>query len=324
MTKRLFIIHGWNFDPKMHWYPWIKKEFEKKGFKVEVPVMPNTSKPEINAWVSHLKKIVGELNEDTYFIGHSIGCQTIMRFLEKENYNGKIGKVIFVAGWFKLGNLEDEEVKEIANPWINTPINFNKVKEKISNLTVFLSSNEPYNYIEENKMTFEEKLKAKVIILDNKGHFTEEDGVNKLPEVLKEINNNLVIMKTILVDAVDAFVIEGEGSFKIFKEMHDLLEKFSNRKIILTGANDEQFKKFGLDKMPYEVYTLKHNPEKTDPKYFEIMLKHFGLSKDNVIYFEHNSQAVKSAESIGIKSYHYDPKKKDLKALKEFLDENYS
>lgn len=68
MTKRLFIIHGWNFDPKMHWYPWIKKEFEKKGFKVEVPVMPNTSKPEINAWVSHLKKIVGELNEDTYFI----------------------------------------------------------------------------------------------------------------------------------------------------------------------------------------------------------------------------------------------------------------
>ena len=324
MTKRLFIIHGWNFDPKMHWYPWIKKEFEKKGFKVEVPVMPNTSKPEINAWVSHLKKIVGELNEDTYFIGHSIGCQTIMRFLEKENYTGKIGKVIFVAGWFKLGNLEDEEVKEIANPWINTPINFNKVKEKISNLTVFLSSNEPYNYIEENKMTFEEKLKAKVIILDNKGHFTEEDGVNKLPEVLKEINNNLVIMKTILVDAVDAFVIEGEGSFKIFKEMHDLLEKFSNRKIILTGANDEQFKKFGLDKMPYEVYTLKHNPEKTDPKYFEIMLKHFGLSKDNVIYFEHNSQAVKSAESIGIKSYHYDPKKKDLKALKEFLDENSS
>jgi len=324
MTKRLFIIHGWNFDPKMHWYPWIKKEFEKKGFKVEVPVMPNTSKPEINAWVSHLKKIVGELNEDTYFIGHSIGCQTIMRFLEKENYNGKIGKVIFVAGWFKLGNLEDEEVKEIANPWINTPINFNKVKEKISNLTVFLSSNEPYNYIEENKMTFEEKLKAKVIILDNKGHFTEEDGVNKLPEVLKEINNNLVIMKTILVDAVDAFVIESEGSFKIFKEMHDLLEKFPNRKIILTGANDEQFKKFGLDKMPYEVFTLKHNPEKTDPKYFEIMLKYFGLSKDKVIYFEHNPQAVKNAESIGIKSYHYDPKKKDLKALKEFLDENYS
>ncbi len=126
-------------------------------------------------------------------------------------------------------------------------------------------------------------------------------------------------MKTILVDAVDAFIIEDKGDFKIFKEMHDLLETFPSRKIILTGANDEQFKKFGLDKMPYEVFTLKHNPEKIDSKYYEIMLKHFSLSKDDVVYFEHNPEAVKSAQSIGIKTYYYDSDKKDLKALKDFL-----
>lgn len=129
-------------------------------------------------------------------------------------------------------------------------------------------------------------------------------------------------MKTILVDAVDGFVIETKKGFQIFKEMHDLLETFPNAKIILTGANEEQYKKFGLDKMPYEVFTLKHNPEKTDPKYFETMLKNFGLSKDEVVYFEHNPEAVKSAESVGIKSYYYDPQKKDLVALKGFLTEN--
>lgn len=186
MTKRMFIIHGWDFNPKMNWYPWLKKELVKKGFEVFVPEMPNTSEPEIKAWVSHLKNVVGKLDKDTYLIGHSIGCQTIMRFLEKENYDGKVGKIIFVAGWFKLDNLEGEEVK-IADPWLNTPINFNKLKEKINNLTVFLSSNEPYNYLNENKVIFEEKLKAKVVILKNKGHFTEEDGVEELPEVLREI-----------------------------------------------------------------------------------------------------------------------------------------
>jgi len=103
--------------------------------------------------------------------------------------------------------------------------------------------------------------------------------------------------------------------------MHDLLENFPNRKIILTGANDEQFKEFGLGKMPYEVFTLKHNPEKTDPDYYKIMLKHFGLDKDDVIYFEHNPDAVKSAQSIGIKSYHYDNGRRDLTALKRFLEE---
>jgi FMN phosphatase YigB (HAD superfamily) len=124
-------------------------------------------------------------------------------------------------------------------------------------------------------------------------------------------------MKIILVDAVDCFS-SPEG--KIFEEMHSLLETYPNKKIILTGANDEQFKKFGLDKMPYEVFTLKHNPEKTDSSYFEKMLAHFSLSKEDVIYFEHNPEAVQSAEAVGIKSYFYDSDKKDLLALKAFLD----
>ena len=73
-----------------------------------------------------------------------------MRFLEKEGYDSEIGRVIFVAGWFKLKNVENEEAEEIAEPWMKTPINFKKVKEKISNLTIFLSSDEPYNCIKEN------------------------------------------------------------------------------------------------------------------------------------------------------------------------------
>ena len=126
-------------------------------------------------------------------------------------------------------------------------------------------------------------------------------------------------MKTILVDAIDCFVSD---TGEIYKEMHELLETYPNRKIILTGANDEQFKKFGLDKMPYEVFTLKHNPEKTDPSYYKKMLENFGLSKDEVIYFEHNLEAIKSAQSVGINSHFFDYDKKDLNALKEFLDNN--
>ena len=129
-------------------------------------------------------------------------------------------------------------------------------------------------------------------------------------------------MKTILVDAVYSFIIETNSGFEIFDKMHDLLETFPNRKIILTGANDEQFKKFGLDKMPYEVFTLKHNPEKTDPKYYEKMLEYFNLSKDAVVYFEHNDNAVKSAESVGIITHYYDQEKNDLGALAEFLKKN--
>ena len=126
-------------------------------------------------------------------------------------------------------------------------------------------------------------------------------------------------MKTILVDAVGTFVIEGKG---IYKPLYDLLEKYPNKKIVLTNANDEQMIEFGLTNLPYELFTLKHNPDKTDPKYFELMLKHFNLKSEEVVYFEHNAGAVKSAKSVRIISFYYDPEKKNMDTLKLFLDKN--
>lgn len=124
-------------------------------------------------------------------------------------------------------------------------------------------------------------------------------------------------MKIILVDAAGTFVLDGVG---VFKEMHELLEQYPNPKIILTNANDEQIPKYGLVNLPYPLFTLKHNPDKTDPEYFRKMLAHFGLQVEDVVYFEHTPAAVESARQLGITAYWYDAEKKDLNALKAFLD----
>ncbi len=126
-------------------------------------------------------------------------------------------------------------------------------------------------------------------------------------------------MKTILVDAINGFVLKN-GT--IFKEMHRLLEEYPNDKIILSGANDEQIKQFNLDSLPYEFFTLKHSPEKTDSLYFEILLKKYDLSPSEVVFFEHNAEAAESAKSVGIQTYFYDHTTQDLDALRIFLDKN--
>lgn len=128
--------------------------------------------------------------------------------------------------------------------------------------------------------------------------------------------------KVILVDAVHTLVVEDEKGFSVFDEMRTLLETFPNRKIVLTGANDEQYRVFGLQNVPYEVFTLKHNPEKTDPEYYQKLLQSFDLKPEQVVYFEHDRQAVQSAESVGIVSYWYDSEKKDLKSLENFLEQH--
>lgn len=129
-------------------------------------------------------------------------------------------------------------------------------------------------------------------------------------------------MKTIFVDAVYTLIIKEGEEFALFKDMYDLLERYPNKKIILTNASDEKFDQYKLNDMPYEFFTLKHNPDKIDPKYYEALLSHFNLKAQDVIYFEHDIKAVKSAESVGINSYFYDESKKDLVDLDNFLKNN--
>lgn len=126
-------------------------------------------------------------------------------------------------------------------------------------------------------------------------------------------------MKVILVDAINGLVLE-DGS--ILEPMHKLLETYPNKKIVLTGANDEQFKQFKLDQVPYEVFTLKHNPEKTDPQYFKVLFENYGFTASDVVYFEHNAEAAKTAQSVGITTYFYDHTKEDMDSLKKYLDDN--
>lgn len=125
-------------------------------------------------------------------------------------------------------------------------------------------------------------------------------------------------MKTILVDAWNTFVIKEWINLK----MQGLLDSFSNKKIILTNANEEEKEKFGIVDMPYPVFSLSHNPNKTEDWYYEKMLDFFGLKNEEVVYFEHNKDAIEKAEEIWIKTFYYDKDKKDLLALENFLKEN--
>jgi len=185
MKKRVFIIHGWDGNPNEAWLGWLRDELNRKDFEVISPQMPNADKPEINEWVAFLSELVGEPNEQDFFVGHSIGCQTIMRYLEKI-YPKKIRGAIFVAGWFNLVNLENQASEEIAESWIKTPINFEKVKNVADNFTVFLSDTDEWVPLSDKEL-FEERIGAKVIVQENKGHFTEDDDAEQIPEILELI-----------------------------------------------------------------------------------------------------------------------------------------
>lgn len=184
--KRVFIIHGWEGYPEEGWFPWLRAELEKKSFEVQVPAMPNPSEPNKEEWVAHLAKVVGAPEENTYFVGHSIGCQTVLRYLESLPDDKKVGGAVFVAGWFTLMNLKTIEEKEIAQPWLETPIDFDKVKQHTREFFALFSDNDDVVPLD-NKELFEQKLGAKTELEHNKGHFSGDDGITELPSVLNSV-----------------------------------------------------------------------------------------------------------------------------------------
>ncbi|MCL2280303.1 alpha/beta hydrolase, partial [Candidatus Saccharibacteria bacterium] len=173
--KRLYIIHRWDGTPSADWYVWLKKFAEKLNFQVEILKMPHPKIPTIGSWTDTLRKNI-KLDKETYLIGHSIGNQTILRFLANEE--SKIGGVFLVAPWVKLKNISFLE-KIIARPWLTKKVGWQKARAATENYVAVFSDDDP-SVSMENAEVFAEKLDAKIIKVKNKGHLTAREGVRDL------------------------------------------------------------------------------------------------------------------------------------------------
>jgi len=190
--SRIIIIHRWSGGSEDDWRPWLRAELTKAGHEVLVPEMPERDLPVIEKWVGRLAEVVGKPDGDTYFVGHSIGCQAILRYLDAHRFapTETVGGAVFVAGWFNLKNLEDDEARTIARPWMERSIDVAKIKAVLPKSTLVISDNDPYDTFEENKQKFGE-LGSGIVVVHGAGHITADDGFVEASVVLSEVKKIL-------------------------------------------------------------------------------------------------------------------------------------
>jgi hypothetical protein len=188
MKKRVFLIHGWDSHPKEGCFPWLKKELQSSGFEVLNPLMPNPPEPKIEEWTSFLRKEIGKPDEQTILFGHSIGVQTILRYLASLKENEKVRGVVSLAGWVTLtpAAYEDAESARVAKPWLEAPLSWEEIKKHTGKFTAIFSDNDPFVPLSDAEI-FKDKLGAKIIMEEGKEHFASSAGVKELPSALEAV-----------------------------------------------------------------------------------------------------------------------------------------
>jgi len=190
MPKRAFIIHGFLSHPQEAWLPWLKVELEKRGYVVALPAMPHPDAPVISEWIDFITRLVGQPTETTVMIGHSLGCQGVLRYLETLGFAGmSVTRTVLVAGTFPIERSEEEvaeasEGDPVLKPWFSSGIDPLSVKKAAGRCTVIFSDNDSYITVEKEKDIFRAVLDPTIIVLPGHGHFNDDSGVTELPAAL--------------------------------------------------------------------------------------------------------------------------------------------
>lgn len=187
MGKRLVVIPRWAGTPASDWYPWLQRELGKDPVRtfdeVVVPAMPNPNEPTISAWVSRVRQVLGADPQElarTVIVGHSVGCQAVLRALAELPEGLCVNGVLCVAGWFWT----DAPWPSLM-PWIETPLDVSRARDAAAGrIAVLLSDNDPHTWDwRANRKAWQERLNATAVVAPGASHFNSGQS----PIVLKTL-----------------------------------------------------------------------------------------------------------------------------------------
>lgn len=179
---KIFLFHCWGGDGNSCWSGWLSNILTKLGTQVISPDFPNSSDPNLKEWLDAISKNTNfqEFDSDWILAGHSLGCPTILRVLERLEEGKKVKAAILVAGFAK-----DIGIPQLKS-FIDTPFDWNKIRKSAEKIIVINSDDDPFIELSEGKR-MADLLGAEFIIEHNAGHINEGSGFGPYPRLLRII-----------------------------------------------------------------------------------------------------------------------------------------
>ena len=82
--------------------------------------------------------------------------------------------------------VSDEESYNTAQPWLSTPIDFEKINNITNNIICIFSDNDYFVSLEQEK-EFKKLLNARTLIVKEKGHISADDEIYELDDIYNSL-----------------------------------------------------------------------------------------------------------------------------------------
>lgn len=176
----VIIFHGTLGSPESNWFPWLKKELENLGIEVYVPKFPTPAGQSLENWLKAFEPYQDKVNDETIFVGHSMGPGFFLRLLEKRTSPIKAG---ILAAPFD-GFIGKEPYDTLNKTFIDHPFDFVKIKQNCQKFVVMAGDDDPYVPIK-FPQRIADSLGVELKIIKGGKHLGET--LKEFPEVLEEI-----------------------------------------------------------------------------------------------------------------------------------------
>lgn len=168
--KNALILHGTFGHPDENWFPWLKEELEKKGYKVWVPLLPQPEKPNMQRYNQFIFNSDWKFDSESVLIGHSSGAVAILGILQELPADVVVDTCILV-GSFKDTDPFTETVKEACSELFTIKLDFGKIKKQAKRFIFVHSDDDPYCPLAHAEY-LAEKLNGELIVKKGQKHFS--------------------------------------------------------------------------------------------------------------------------------------------------------
>lgn len=138
--------------------------------------MPDPLSPDPAKWQQKLQSLPFDIDENTVFIGHSLGCVTALQFISSQKQS--VAGYILVSGF----DTEQQTIPELRSHTAN-PLNYASLIDIADKRISVISTNDEIVSPQSSK-ALAEALKTQIIIEENTGHFLDREGYTAFPTLL--------------------------------------------------------------------------------------------------------------------------------------------